>query len=67
MIKILLDGLIWSHPNIIFNLVTYCLLKFFFIILSISCPIPMGIFTPIFTLGAGFGRLYGHILILIGR
>ena len=50
-----------------FNLVIYCMIKFFCIVLSISCPIPNGIFAPVFSLGAGFGRLYGHILTKIGQ
>jgi H+/Cl- antiporter ClcA len=60
------NGHMWSYPDTTFNLITYCICKFFFIILSICCPIPNGIFAPIFSLGAGFGRLYGHILMLIG-
>ena len=31
-------------------------------VLAISSPIPAGIFTPTFVLGAGFGRLYGYVL-----
>ena len=60
-------GHMWTYPDTTFNLITYCIIKFFFIILSISCPVPNGIFAPILSLGAGFGRLYGHILILIGE
>jgi chloride channel 2 len=48
-------------------LITYVILKFFFIILSVSCPIPNGLFAPVFALGAGFGRLYGHSLRLLGE
>ncbi len=35
--------------------------------LSISCPIPNGIFAPVFSLGAGVGRLYGHLLWKLGE
>lgn len=49
------------------NLIVYCIIKFFFIVLSVCCPIPNGIFAPIYSLGGGFGRLYGHILKLIGN
>ena len=48
-------------------MITYVILKFFIIILSVSCPIPNGLFAPVFALGAGFGRLYGHSLRLIGE
>lgn len=30
-----------------------------------SCPIPAGVFTPVFTLGAVFGRLYGYTIIRV--
>lgn len=33
--------------------------------LAVTCPIPAGVFTPIFTLGASFGRLFGFILFCI--
>jgi chloride channel 2 len=57
----------WSSPNTTFNLIVYCICKFFFIILSITCPIPNGIFAPIYSLGGGFGRLYGNLIRLIGE
>ena len=61
------DGEMWSDPLMVFNLVVYVILKFIFIVLSISCPIPNGIFAPVFSFGAGVGRLYGHILRRIGN
>jgi len=61
------NGHMWSSPNTTFNLIVYCICKFFFIILSITCPVPNGIFAPIYALGGGFGRLYGNILRLIGE
>ena len=41
-------------------------MKFILIVLSISCPIPAGVFAPMFCLGSVFGRAYGHILREIG-
>lgn len=38
------------------------IVKFILTPLSISLPIPCGLFTPIFVMGAAFGRLYGQIL-----
>eukprot|EP00347_Sterkiella_histriomuscorum_P004338 403360828 len=61
------EGDTWGNPLQAFNLVVYCILKFFFIVLSISCPIPNGIFAPVFSLGAGIGKLYGHVLMKIGE
>lgn len=60
-------GATWGNPLQAFNLIVYCILKFFFIVLSVSCPIPNGIFAPVFSLGAGIGKLYGHILMKIGE
>lgn len=39
--------------------------KFFFTILTLSCPIPGGIFTPTFAIGAVLGQLYVSILIRV--
>jgi H+/Cl- antiporter ClcA len=52
----------WNQPNIIFNLAIFAAIKFSLTALSLSCPIPAGVFTPTFVLGAVFGRLYGYLL-----
>lgn len=65
-VSVLSDGGLWTHPQYIFNMIIYCVLKFIFIILDVSCPIVNGIFAPVFSLGAVMGRLYGHILRQIG-
>jgi H+/Cl- antiporter ClcA len=44
-------------------LFTYFLLKFFITLLPCGAPISCGVFGPIFTMGAAFGRLYGEILL----
>ena len=36
-------------------MITFVLLKFVFTILSLTCNVPAGIFTPVFTIGAVFG------------
>ena len=40
----------------------FFVLKFIFTGLSLSCPVPGGIFTPIFATGAAFGQIYAGIL-----
>lgn len=52
----------WNEPNIFLNLALFTVLKFSLTALSISLPIPAGVFTPTFVLGAVFGRLYGFAL-----
>jgi chloride channel 2 len=59
-------GYLWSNPLTTFNLLIYVILKFILIILAVSSPIPAGLITPSFILGAVFGRLYGHIIRNIG-
>lgn len=39
-------------------LLTYLVLKFLFTFLTLSCPVPSGIFGPTFTMGAVLGQLY---------
>ena len=36
------------------------------IVLAISAPVPSGVLSPCFTLGAVFGRFYGYVLRHIG-
>jgi H+/Cl- antiporter ClcA len=46
-------------------LLIYIIEKFIFTALTLSCPIPGGIFTPTFALGAVTGQLYVSVLIKI--
>ena len=52
----------WSAGSLIFNLVIFVIVKFCITILSITMPIPAGVFVPVFVIGAGFGRLVGEIM-----
>ena len=52
----------WSTPAEGFNLFTFAFLKFVLTVLAVTSPIPAGVFTPIFTLGASVGRLFGFTL-----
>lgn len=47
--------------NAKFHMITYSIGKFVMTLISVSCPIPCGVFTPIFALGAVTGRLYGEM------
>jgi H+/Cl- antiporter ClcA len=46
-------------------LILYIIQKFVFTALTLSCPIPGGIFTPTFAIGAVVGQLYVSVLIKI--
>jgi len=46
-------------------LMMYIIQKFLFTALTLSCPIPGGIFTPTFAIGAVLGQLYVSVLIKI--
>ena len=49
-------------PQAKLDMCLYCIGKLFMTIISLSCPIPCGVFTPIFALGAVLGRLYGEYI-----
>ena len=53
---------IWNHPSPLINLFLYTLIKFFITILSLTCPIPAGVFAPNVFIGASIGRLYGYTM-----
>jgi len=36
--------------------------KFLMTVVSVSCPIPCGVFTPVFVMGAALGRLVGFVV-----
>ncbi|PFH32048.1 chloride transporter, chloride channel (ClC) family protein [Besnoitia besnoiti] len=44
------------------SLALFAVFKFAATILSVACPVPAGVFTPIFVCGAALGRLYGSVL-----
>jgi H+/Cl- antiporter ClcA len=44
----------------LFSMVVYICGKYFMTFMSITCPIPCGVFTPIFAFGAVLGRLFGE-------
>eukprot|EP00347_Sterkiella_histriomuscorum_P010693 403375288 len=60
-------GYLWTEPNLELVLVTYCIIKFIFITASLTLPLPNGLFSPMISFGAVFGRLFGHTLNLIGK
>jgi chloride channel 2 len=53
---------IWGWPTIGLSLLVFSIVKFIVTILSISCPVPCGVFIPTFTCGAVLGRLFGYIV-----
>ncbi|KAJ8320296.1 hypothetical protein KUTeg_001883 [Tegillarca granosa] len=52
----------WKHPatNIYINLVIFTVMNFWMGALCNTLPVPAGVFVPVFTVGAGFGRLIGE-------
>lgn len=55
----------WTTYSVFTSLSIFVVLKFLLNAFSISCQIPAGVFIPYFTLGAAFGRLYGHVVSLL--
>ncbi|CAL1547761.1 unnamed protein product [Lymnaea stagnalis] len=52
----------WRHPltNIYVTLVMNIIMNFSMAVMSNTLPIPAGVFVPVFTIGAAFGRLVGE-------
>ena len=46
-------------------IISFLIMKFVFTALTLSCPIPGGIFTPTFAMGAVIGQLYVSVLLKI--
>jgi H+/Cl- antiporter ClcA len=57
---------VWgSGAALFFSLGVFLLLRTFLTPIAISLPIPCGLFTPLFTLGAVLGRLFGEVIHLM--
>ena len=46
----------WSNPSLVLNLTIFIVCKFVFTTIAVGCPISCGVFTPVFLIGAAFGR-----------
>lgn len=52
----------WEDPSEWANLAIFSVAKFVMTAISVTSPIPCGVFTPVFTMGASIGRLVGWIV-----
>ncbi|XP_013386272.1 chloride channel protein 2 [Lingula anatina] len=54
----------WNHPDtsVYVTLTLFIIIQFVTAALAGSLPIPAGVFIPVFTIGAAFGRLVGECL-----
>jgi chloride channel 2 len=50
------------HSGVFISLSGYISFTFIFSIISSTIPVPSGSFTPVFKIGAGFGRLVGELM-----
>eukprot|EP00658_Telonema_sp_P-2_P054810 TRINITY_DN43598_c0_g1_i1.p1 TRINITY_DN43598_c0_g1~~TRINITY_DN43598_c0_g1_i1.p1 ORF type:complete len:589 (-),score=102.29 TRINITY_DN43598_c0_g1_i1:21-1787(-) len=55
----------WVSINIFASLTLLCGIKFALTCVSITLPVPCGLYTPVFCIGAAFGRLYGELMRII--
>ena len=55
----------WYHPGEGWRLLIACISKYFLTVLCLSCTMPSGVFGPMFSVGALFGRFYGHLIYII--
>jgi H+/Cl- antiporter ClcA len=52
----------WTAPSLFLNLAFFAIIKGLGTSLSISLPVPAGVLTPVFAIGAVIGRFYGELL-----
>lgn len=62
--KLHLDS--WDEPSVFLNLILFVLFKFVLTAMSITMAIPCGVFTPVFAIGAGVGRFFGELTVIMG-
>ena len=51
----------WNDRSLVLNLSLFCVLNVLFAIMSTTLGYPCGVFAPVFTIGAVFGRLSGEL------
>ncbi|TMW60025.1 hypothetical protein Poli38472_000067 [Pythium oligandrum] len=56
----------WESPSLALNLMAYVLVRFFSTVISATVMVPSGIVTPVFAIGAAFGRLFGEMIVFLG-
>jgi len=52
----------WESRNIYFSLAAFVVAKFLLTAVSLGLPVPCGLYTPVFLMGAVAGRLVGEIV-----
>ncbi|GBG32632.1 Chloride channel protein [Hondaea fermentalgiana] len=56
----------WDEPTVFINLLLFATIKFILSALTINLPIPCGVFTPLFAVGAAIGRFFGELIVALG-
>ena len=51
-----------SSSDGVASLFVYAIVRFLLTAMSVTLPIPCGVFTPVFGVGAAFGRLWGELM-----
>ncbi|XP_072036571.1 chloride channel protein 2-like isoform X2 [Amphiura filiformis] len=52
----------WHRPNVFVTLAVFIVMQFWMTAVSVTLPVPAGVFIPVFTIGAAFGRLVGECM-----
>ncbi|XP_071494370.1 chloride channel protein 2-like [Diadema antillarum] len=52
----------WHRPNVFVTLVVFIIMEFWMSAIAVTLPVPSGVFIPVFTIGAAFGRLVGEAM-----
>jgi chloride channel 2 len=56
----------WTSPSLALNLLWYIGVRFVETAISATVMVPSGIVTPVFAIGAAFGRLFGEMIVFLG-
>ncbi|KAF1325805.1 Inositol polyphosphate 5-phosphatase, partial [Globisporangium splendens] len=59
-------GQLWTSPSLALNLFSYICVRFVSTVISATVMVPSGIVTPVFAVGAAFGRLFGEMIVFFG-
>lgn len=54
----------WGDGSAVVSLTAFTIFKALFAVICLTVPVPCGLITPVFAVGAGLGRLFGEVTIL---
>jgi chloride channel 2 len=53
----------WSSPSLLLSLLFFTAVRFVGTAVNVGLPLPCGVVTPVFAVGAGLGRIFGEVMV----